>query len=172
MSIQSTFELSVADRARAAYAVICAHADELAAAYTLSADAMTSAILADLRGYDRAQVTDARTCLWRARLRLYPANDTREAIADSDAELSFDHPGATVHNSLPAVCSWITDLASAFHGSPCMGLGDNVMQSKARTLRTQMSVRKDGTGTMRIEYTSDGRRWLARCDVVRESTAV
>lgn len=115
---------------------------------------------------------DGRALQWRVRLRLYDAADGYvNVIADSDDGVPHDQMGATVIHGLPAVASWIAELSAAHHKAPCAGLDSASLRRKLASLRTQLSYRKDGTGTLRAEYqVMSGERlryMVARCDVER-----
>ena len=138
-------------------------------------DALLKAVIANLLGEDYR--ADGRAHMWRARLRLYDySRPLDEPEADSDEPLTPDRPGETVHRGLPAVISWIAELASKYHGAPCAGLDSMSLRRKLKTLRTMMAYRKDGTGTLRADYQvlENGciRHMLARCDVQRADGAI
>ena len=128
----------------------------------------------------RIGVNDNRAAGWHVRLRLYLASNLADVVADSDEGRPQKHPGDTVLRGLPTMCDWIAELASAHHKAPCAGLDPATLRRKLASLRTQISQRGDGTGTLRTYYTVMGParfgdrqeiRMFARCDVTREDVA-
>lgn len=128
----------------------------------------------------RVGINDNRAVGWNARLRLYLASNLSDVVADSDEGRPQKHPGDTVLRGLPTVCAWVADLASAHHKAPCAGLDPSTLRRKLASLRTQISQRGDGTGTLRTYYTvmrsarfgaQEEIRMFARCDVTREDVA-
>lgn len=124
-------------------------------------------------GAMRDTAWDGRALRWRVRLFLYDrSGPMREPVADSDASNSMDRPGETVLSGLKSVAPWIAELAGQYHGAPCAGLDTLALAHKIKSLRTLISYRKDGSGTLKAEYVvmqPDGssREMLARCEVLR-----
>jgi hypothetical protein len=132
-------------------------------------DALTKAVVGELLGEER--VADGRAHEWRIRLRLYDLSRPHDPQADTDPNLSPELPGTMIVRGLPAIAKLIADHASAFHGAACAGLETTVLKRRIKSLRTQLSNRGEGTGTMTVDYEVQGRigsRYMtARCDVQR-----
>lgn len=165
--IQRQFDEEVSQIARSLFDEVQRLARELERKHQLSGGSGETLIMTQLRNFDRGLYTDGRAALWRARLRLYRAADNREPVADSDAGKDAGQAGETLHLTLPALCHWISELASNYHGTPLIGMDPRTLKSKERTVRTQMSLRKDGTGVLTIDYRSQDEDMIARCDIVR-----
>ena len=117
---------------------------------------------------------DGRSASWRVRVRLFPAGSTYsrlvDPVADTDPELPRDAlTGSATITGLPAVAEYVADLASHYHGAPCVGLDGPAMRHKLKGLRPTIS-RRGGNATWRLHYRSCGREWLACVDVVRVET--
>lgn len=148
----------------------------------LSFQTSISELVAHLKALGDVTHVDGRAALWRVRLRFYDmAGDLQQPLADSDPTLDGDQPGAVVLSSLNNVMSWIAEMATAYHGGPCAGMHSEALARPLRALRTQLSNRRDGTGTMKVRYTAlhhgsfgavSEKHMLARCDVVREAAPV
>lgn len=112
---------------------------------------------------------DARTQDWRVRIRLYLAGSDTPS-ADTDPELPNDAAGETVINSLPAVASYLREVAESFHAAPCDGLGDESLRLKLNSLRPTLARRKQkglNNAVWRVPYKAGGQSWLARVDIER-----
>jgi hypothetical protein len=105
------------------------------------------------------------------RVRLYDITQPDEPEADSDSDLAPGLPGTTIVRGLLAVTQLLSDLASTFHGDACAGLNKKTLARKVGSLRTQLSCRGDGHGTLRAYYEVTRRfgvrHKLAVCDVMR-----
>lgn len=128
-------------------------------------------------GADLDGQTDGRAQWWIFRVRLYDMQvSDAEPIADSDADLSPDKPGATVVRGLWRVLNEAAIAASQFHdGATLRGFAQEDQDRKLRGIRPTLS-RTGGRGTIRIPYdTLDSfnpaaghvPRYLARVDVLK-----
>lgn len=128
-------------------------------------------------GGHTAAAPDGRAGTWRVRLCLYDQTSP-DPVADTDPDTTPGEPGAMCLRSLQSVGAWIVENATTYHGAPCIGLDDATLARRLRSLRVQMSNRRDGTGTLRLHYsvTEPGKfgaepttaQMLARCEIVRE----
>lgn len=123
--------------------------------------------------------SDGRAATWRARLYLYDARSD-QLLADSDAGEPIGQPGEARIKSLAGVAQWVAANATSYHDLPCVGLEESTLTRRIKSLRVQMSTRKDGSGTMRLPYTvneagrfgapAELRHMLARCEIIRDPT--
>ena len=95
---------------------------------------------------------DKRARWWRARVRLYDlSKDGNEPQADSDPELSPELPGTLICAGLRGVADAVIQLATAFHGGPCIGLDMDTLDARIPGLRPTLS-RRGGNAVWRIPY--------------------
>lgn len=154
-----------ADMVAKANALAGTHALPLAAAY--------GALVVDLRvriakrtATEESQ--DGREAYWRTRVRLFKPGSKGEPEADSDPDLGADMPGSQVIAGLPGVAAYLLELATGFHGGPCVGLDMEKLKHRLKGLRPTLS-RRGGNGVWRVPYHPGGAlgEWLARVDVER-----
>lgn len=144
--------------------------DAHAARMSTNVDTLLKAVVADMLGEDAR--ADGRAREWRIRLLLYSyAHGLEEPEADTDPDLELGQPGTIIFRGLEAVRIYIAETASKHHDAACIGLDQNTLKRKERSLRTMMAYRQDGTGTLRADYqvhTAYGIRYMmARCDVIQ-----
>lgn len=165
----------------------CDAVNEAATRLCVPAAGLLQSVIAQLQESAlSATALDGRAAWWQVRCRLYAASDGyRDALADSDPDLAPSDLGATRLQSLPEVAKWMRDLARAYHGGECAGMDEATLKRRLRSLRNQMSVRHDGTGILRLEYSvipqigrsliarapAEVMHMMARCDLVRSDGA-
>lgn len=111
---------------------------------------------------------DARSADWRARVRIYSAEDNYvDPLADSDPNKSTELPGDAIHRGLPSIANWMAELIAAYHGTVPLEADAGTIRRKLGTLRVQMSYRRNGTGVLRVQYEHDGCCYIARCDIIK-----
>jgi hypothetical protein len=115
---------------------------------------------------------DARATDWRLRVRLYRSDNMDEPVGDTDPHLSAEQPGETVVHGLPAVADELRTVATLYHGETPEAMAEATLRHKLKSLRPTLS-RNDGKAAWRVGYvTANGKRWLARVDVLREGSKV
>lgn len=167
-SIQA-FEIAVKGAACITYTEMKQRSDALATKFSVSPDSTFHLMLRKLNDYDNGLFVDGRAAIWRARIRLYRADQEKEVIADSDANLDPREDGATLHISIPAMMQWAVEFVEQHSNGVPLGLDSGTLQRRTRSFRTQLSTRKDGTGVLTLDYNVQGADMIARIDVKRES---
>lgn len=133
---------------------IRSHAVALSKEFNVTVESAFTDLVSKLRSADNGLTSDGRAGWWRVRCRLFSADNAYcEAVADSDPTRDPDVQGETVIQSLPSVVAWVRELVQNHHGDAAVvGLSDTAVSSRIKSLRTQMAYRKNGTGTMRLDY--------------------
>lgn len=145
---------------------------QLAVAYATQTGSSPTAFLNDVIAGLQASGIDGRAVGWRARIRLYMADDNyQQPIADSDPTLDADMAGTTVFAALPAIGPWLQETATEHHKAACSGLEMPNIKKKIAGLRTQLSLARSHFGTLRVDYFvmvgGIEKHMLARVDVER-----
>lgn len=120
---------------------------------------------------------DGRASWWLFRVRLYDMHvNPDEPIADSDADLSPEKPGASRTRGLWKVLSESAAATSEHHnGATLRGWSQEDQDRKLRGIRPTLS-RNGGRGTFRIQYDTAASwheapdhtpRYLARVDILK-----
>lgn len=130
-----------------------------------------------------ALAMDGRAQQWRVRIRLYNMANQNEPEADTDADHAADYPGEMVIAGLPGVAAELAVLTQAFHGVACQGMDVETLKHRLKSLRPTLSRRRvagHNDAVWRVPYKvltadafgGDNREldWLARVDVIRETT--
>lgn len=179
MTAQDEFDVVVTRATDDAAAVIRRHALDLQAKTGMDPTCTYHYVLMRLRDSDNGMTVDGRAGLWRVRCRIYTQDDGfKEPLADSDPQKPPGASGDTLLISLPAVVEWVRELAREYHGNAVMtGLDKHSTTSRLKSFRTQLSARKDGTGTLQLTYQiAGGHRFRpgtttmhARVDIEREA---
>lgn len=179
MNSQEVFDARVREEATATVMALRSTADLMSQGCTIDRDSIFRTLIDTLRTIAADGVrSDGRAIPWRCRLRLFDMQGAKHAdpVADTDPDKEADQMGETIILSLPAVASWIAELACAHHGGPCSGLDAFTLRRKLHSLRVQISNRKDGTGCWRLDYScvdydkfgaKTERYMVARCDLER-----
>ena len=107
---------------------------------------------------------DGRTTPRLIRVRLYRQGDDNP-LADTEAEARPDAPGTWRVAGLPGVALALAQTASAFHGTPTMGLDRATLLKSIKGLRTTIS-RRGGNAVWRVRYQAGKDQFIARVDVV------
>ncbi len=139
-----------------------------ASAAGVSLEVAHSAFSSALRPWLRTQIViaDGRANKWRVRVRLYASDKPSDAVADTDPDLRPDAQGSEVVSGLPAVASFVAEVAQGWHGESCVGLDGPTMRHKIKGLRPTLS-RRGGNAVWRLPYRTAEREWLARVDIER-----
>lgn len=128
-------------------------------------------------GADLAGQLDGRAGWWSYRVRLYDMEVAPdEPMADSDAGLAADLPGADRIRGLWKVLSEAATAAMDFHATTTLhGFSQDDQERKLRGIRPTLS-RNRGRATIRVQYDLDTSlstapdhtpRYLARIDILK-----
>lgn len=128
-------------------------------------------------GADLAGQLDGRAGWWSYRVRLYDMETApHDPIADSDAGLAADLPGADRIRGLWKVLSEAATAAMDFHATTTLhGFSQDDQERKLRGIRPTLS-RNRGRATIRVPYDTNAShtaapghtpRYLARIDILR-----
>jgi hypothetical protein len=109
--------------------------------------------------------SDARAASWNVRLRVVDSDG--EVIADTDDERPHEAPGADVVHGLTEVAQWAAPILRAFHGTLQPEQTLLAFTSRIPSLRTALCRSGTGRATWPVPYEVNGRRYIARVDVVK-----
>lgn len=112
---------------------------------------------------------EGRAIKWRCRLRLYTVTDGfNNPIADSIGSDDPIKPGDEVLPTLPAVVTWMAELAENYHKTTCFGLSEITLRRKLGKVYNQLTLRGDGQAVLLSDYLANNSRFRARVDLLRE----
>lgn len=115
---------------------------------------------------------EGRAIKWRCRMRLYTITDGFSTpIADSTGSDDPIRPGDDVFPTLPAVISWMIELADNHHKTTCFGISETTLRKKLGKIYNQLTLRGDGQAVLLADYLANNNRFRARVDLLREDLA-